>query len=160
MQNTTSARLSIVTVTTTSLSRLLRITAYVLRFVSNLRRSLAERTVNELTSLEIEQADNRWIKNIEVNSFWQRNRILKEDNATNLCTAQFGLYLDDNQIIRVRHESTSGTLQTLRLLIYLCLDASDTFGTNNYIVYKHRRFPYGISYIHCTKKTSRNHYVR
>ena len=91
-------------------TRLLRITAYVLRFVSNLRRSLAERTVNELTSLEIEQAQNRWIKNIEVKSFWQRNRILKEDNATNLCTAQFGLYLDDNQIIRCKGRLNKSSL--------------------------------------------------
>lgn len=55
-----------------SLTRLLRISAYVLRFIGNLKAKLSGRTnrvVKEFSATEVKQAEWYWIKTIQSSSF-------------------------------------------------------------------------------------------
>lgn len=90
-----------------SLTRLLRISAYVLRFIGNLKAKLSGKTnrvVQEFSATEVKQAEWYWIKTIQSSSF--------EDEInfpTKKCqllapprVKQFGLYLDDVGILRFK----------------------------------------------------------
>ena len=89
-----------------NLSKVLRITAYVLRFVKNLRCSIqkTEKTVNELTSCEIDEAENRFLKSIQAKVFSKEMEFLKENKRTAppIYVTQFGLYLDSCGILRCK----------------------------------------------------------
>ena len=89
-----------------NLSKVLRITAYVLRFVKNLRCSIqkTEKTVNELTSCETDEAENRFLKSIQAKVFSKEIEFLKENKRTAppIYVMQFGLYLDSCGILRCK----------------------------------------------------------
>lgn len=88
------------------LTRLLRITAYVLRFVNNLKqRSQSPRTrkkrIKELTAEEISSAETLWIKSVQAKSFpeeikFNKGKQSSQPNKVGL----LGLYLDDQQVLR------------------------------------------------------------
>ena len=92
-------------------TRLLRITAYVLRFVNNLKqRSQSPRTrkkrkqavrIKELAAEEISSAETLWIKSVQAKSFPEEIKFSKgkrssQPNKVGL----LGLYLDDQQVLR------------------------------------------------------------
>ena len=83
-----------------SLTQLLRISAYVLRFIRNLRAKLsgnANQVVQELSATEVKQAEWYWIKTIQANSFEDEIKFLTKKSQLSLPprVKQFGLYPDD-----------------------------------------------------------------
>ena len=90
-----------------SLTQLLRISAYVLRFIRNLRAKLsgnANQVVQELSATEVKQAEWYWIKTIQANSFEDEIKFLtkKSQLSPPPRVKQFGLYLDDVGILRCK----------------------------------------------------------
>ena len=77
------------------LRRLLRVTAYVLRFVGILKSKIGRRQMvecSELSSAEIAEAESRWLLTAQ--------HELITDKAFPMWKRQFGLYLDDKQLWR------------------------------------------------------------
>ena len=90
-----------------SLTQLLRISAYVLRFIRNLRAKLsgnANQVVQELSATEVKQAEWYWIKTIQANSFENEIKFLtkKSQLSPPPRVKQFGLYLDDVGLLRCK----------------------------------------------------------
>ena len=90
-----------------SLTQLLRISAYVLRFIRNLGAKLsgnANQVVQELSATEVKQAEWYWIKTIQANSFEDEIKFLtkKSQLSPPPRVKQFGLYLDDVGILRCK----------------------------------------------------------
>ena len=90
-----------------SLTQLLRISAYVLRFIGNLKAKLsgnANQVVQELSATEVKQAEWYWIKTIQANSFEDEIKFLtkKSQLLPPPRVKQFGLYLDDVGILRCK----------------------------------------------------------
>ena len=90
-----------------SLTQLLRISAYVLSFIRNLRAKLsgnANQVVQELSATEVKQAEWYWIKTIQANSFEDEIKFLtkKSQLSPPPRVKQFGLYLDDVGILRCK----------------------------------------------------------
>ena len=98
-------------------TRLLRTTAYVLRFVKVLRKEKTPReevtkTENaetgergrsfELSTLELRQAEELWIQAVQKNSFEEELKFLSSNKFSTPPTyvAQFGLYVDEQSLIR------------------------------------------------------------
>ena len=84
-----------------NLTKLLKVTAYVLRFIDRVKdpgKSTEEITHN-LTASEINRAESVWIQSIQNDSFTNELEFLKCDNQRSppnrVC--QFGLFLDENQ---------------------------------------------------------------
>ena len=88
-------------------SRLLRVTAYVFRFVQIIKSKINGQNVvmpGELTSVEIVKADSCWLLTVQ--------QALVKDKAFSMWRKQFGLYLDDENLWRCR-----GRLENSDLLI-------------------------------------------
>ena len=94
-----------------SLTKLLRITAFVLKFVAKLKNRMKsqerrELVPKELTALDINNAEIVWINSVQLSSFENEIRYLtrkktKDDSLTiPKLVAQFGLFLDSQGIIR------------------------------------------------------------
>ena len=86
------------------LTRLLRVTAYVLRFM-RIVKGRSQTTMSELNANEINEAEILWIKSIQNESFPTEQKLLKgisiASTTTNYMT-QFGLFVDDKGIIRCK----------------------------------------------------------
>ena len=98
-----------------SLTQLLRISAYVLRFIRNLRAKLsgnANQVVQELSATEVKQAEWYWIKTIQANSFEDEIKFLtkKSQLSPPPRVKQFGLYLDDVGILRCKGRMNNADL--------------------------------------------------
>ena len=98
-----------------NLMRLLPVTAYVLRFTKLLKLRV-QRVRNpidriELNASEIKDAENLWIKEIQIISFPDESTYLAGNHQTTLPVRvrQFGLYLDDG-IIRCKGRINNSTL--------------------------------------------------
>ena len=90
-----------------SLTRLLRVSAYVSRFIGNLKAKLSGKTnqaVQELSATEVKQAEWYWIKTIQSSSFEDEIKFLtkKSQLLPPPRVKQFGLYLDDVGILRCK----------------------------------------------------------
>ena len=108
-----------------SLDRLLRVTAYVLRFVDILKRRTSTRKsgkkeestkgedYQELSSIEIFRAESHWIKTVQASSFKDGFKF-----AQNQCQPkprrldQFGLFLDENKLLRCRRRLNNAILSS------------------------------------------------
>ena len=98
-----------------SLTQLLRISAYVLRFIGNLKAKLsgnANEVVQELSSTKVKQAEWYWIKTIQANSFEDEIKFLtkKSQLSPPPRVKQFGLYLDDVGILRCKGRMNNADL--------------------------------------------------
>lgn len=91
-----------------SWKKLLRVTAYVLRFVkkANVKRSL------ELEAEEIRSAEGLWIKSIQCQSFAEEvcHMITSGKTPAPLLVRQFNLYLDEKGLIRCRGRIQNSSL--------------------------------------------------
>ena len=90
-----------------SQTRLLRITAYVLRFASNLKARLSAKptqVVKELSAAEIDRAEFYWIKSVQARSFEEEIQFLKKKSQLSPLPRiqQFGLYLDEDGVLRCK----------------------------------------------------------
>ena len=90
-----------------SLTQLLRISAYVLRFIGNLKAKLSGNTnqvVQALSANEVKQAEWYWIKTVQGNSFEDEIKFLRKKSQLlpPPRVKQFGLYLDDIGFLRCK----------------------------------------------------------
>lgn len=105
-----------------SFARLLRVTAYVLKFVNKLKvkRSTnnaaanqnTKSTTSELTAQELDVAESLWIRSIQSVSFSKEIEFLKS-KSNGLPPArvrQFGLYFDGDQVIRCKGRINNANL--------------------------------------------------
>ena len=83
---------------------LLHVTAYVLRFIHQVRKNPLGDTSNlALTAVEIKCAENSWIHSIQSLAFSCEIQYLLKPTGTRLpLIAQFGLFIDANQELRCR----------------------------------------------------------
>ena len=82
--------------------KLLRVTAYTCRFIDNCRRQVASRVTNSLTTIEIHDAEKRWLKSCQATQF-QDEKANMQTNSRNSrlpLVKQLRLYLDSDGIIR------------------------------------------------------------
>ena len=82
-----------------SLTKLLRVTALVLRFVSNLL-GRDPRKSGLLTADEIQRAETLWIEDVQREKFPDEIRSLKKQTKENTLARQLTLFLDEDRIIR------------------------------------------------------------
>ena len=102
-----------------SWSKLLRVTAYVNRFIKNLRatvtggepRDLTTKN-DELTAAELKPAETSWIKAVQASAFEKELSHLKHGKETSVPARvqQFGLFLE-NGVIRCRGRINKSTLE-------------------------------------------------
>ena len=95
-----------------SLTRLLRVTAYVLRFVTRVKKCLKKNVTKaeqpfrskELTSNEVIIAEIMWIRNTQTASFSEEFAFLssKSPGSSLIRVRQFGLSLDNHKVIRCK----------------------------------------------------------
>lgn len=85
-----------------SFSKLIRITAYVLRFVKNLRLSKEKRNLSSVLSLEeTRYATKLWIKIIQSESFGSELSSMKQGKSVCTSLQKLSVFLDSEGIIRV-----------------------------------------------------------
>ena len=89
-----------------SLNRLLAVTAYIQRFVDNLRLSDGARKVTPLSSAELSTAKRRWIKHCQEQAFSSEISALKstgqirQTNKSTCLVRQLRLFLDNDGLLR------------------------------------------------------------
>ena len=100
-----------------NLNSMLRVTAYVLRFVNKIKQRLLRSTEDheerdELNASNLEEAESLWIHTVQANAFsneisyLQKGRQVKPHRVD-----QFALYLDDNQVLKCRGRINNSSLQ-------------------------------------------------
>lgn len=99
---------------------LLRVTAYVLRFINKVRRKTRQHdeipeecTVRneQLSADEINHAETYWIRTIQSNSFTSEINFLQNGNKSKpRRVEQFALFLDEKQMLRCRGRINNSTL--------------------------------------------------
>ena len=108
-----------------SLGRLLRVTAYVLRFVDILKRRTSTRKSGkkeeltkeeddrELNSTEISRAESLWIKTVQASSFEVELKFVRNEcQPKPRRVEQFGLFLDENKLLRCRGRLNNAILSS------------------------------------------------
>ena len=90
-----------------SLTRLLRVTAWALRFVRKLQKKSKEKA--QLTGEEINQAKIMWEQYVQNTSFASEMNAIKNDTKNDL-TNQLGLRIDENGILRCHGRLISDNL--------------------------------------------------
>ena len=107
-----------------SLDRLFRVTAYVLRYVDILKRRTSTRKSRmkeestkederELNSAEIIRAESLWIKTVQASSFKDELKFVQNQCQTKpRRVEQFGLFLDENKLLRCRGWLNNATLSS------------------------------------------------
>ena len=106
-----------------SLDRLLRVTAYVLRFADILKRRTATRKSGkkeestreeddrELNSTGICRAESLWIKTVQGSSFKDELKFVQNQcRPKPLHVEEFGLFLDENKLLRCRGQLNNATI--------------------------------------------------
>ncbi|XP_078364115.1 uncharacterized protein LOC144648427 [Oculina patagonica] len=104
-----------------SVTRLLRVTAYVLRFIRNAKKSVSNRETpkspeqssrKELNAQELNQAEMLWIKTVQTASFAKELEFLQSKRGTfpPVYVTQFNLFLNDQQIIRCKGRVSNAPL--------------------------------------------------
>ena len=94
-----------------SLKKLVRVTAYVLRFIRRLRSEEDNSaTTKELNTTEIRQAKTCWIRSVQAQTYQSEIRQLHSGGTTPL-VKQFQLFIDEDEILccegRIHHSTAS-----------------------------------------------------
>ena len=98
-----------------NLETLLRVTAYILRFIQRCKNNTCNESsvINQilLTAEEINLAERYWIQSIQLEEFSMEISYLQARQATKpIRVDQFGLYLDESQILRCRGRINNSSL--------------------------------------------------
>ena len=100
-----------------TLKKLLRVTAYVTRFINALKKTKFReqsntRELNFLSAAEIEHAELRWIKSVQSLSFAKELEFLqrKSEHSTPQYVKQFGLFVDENHVLRCKGRLSNSSL--------------------------------------------------
>ena len=104
-----------------NITTLLRVTAYVIRFVNTVKKRMRKESTgnlsNELTADELKNSETLWIKSVQANAFVDELSFLNRKNSKSTCTppirvAQFGLFLSEDQTIRCKGRISNAPLPT------------------------------------------------
>ncbi|XP_053380934.1 uncharacterized protein LOC123562061 [Mercenaria mercenaria] len=99
--------------------RLLRVTAYLLRFISNCRNTQTKLT-DELTTAEIERAEIRWLKCCQESTYPDEMSSLKSNTTKRLpLVKQLRLFVDKSGIIRCEGRIHNAPLSDVTKFPYL-----------------------------------------
>ncbi|XP_070541423.1 uncharacterized protein [Ptychodera flava] len=82
-----------------SLTKLLRVSAIVLRFVSNLKKP-KDRKTGYLTARELQRAENKWIKDVQLEVYRADVYSLLGKTTKTTLARQLALFLDEDNILR------------------------------------------------------------
>ena len=93
-----------------NLHRLLRVTAYVCRFIKNCRSGQFKGQLHSLTATELEQAELLWICSCQATHYREEMQQLKTNKPKASSIKQLQVFLGDTQAIRC---TTGFTMQTL-----------------------------------------------
>ena len=101
-----------------SLKKLLRVTAYVVRFIDALRAARqgkrpVKRKMETLTASEVKRAELMWIRSIQGASFGKEIAFLSSEYAKTtapIYVQQFGLFLDDDHVLRCKGRLNNASL--------------------------------------------------
>ena len=97
-------------------TKLIRVTAFVIKFINKLKnRTLENRKgeMEDLTTTELKDAENLWIQSVQASSFSDELSFLtrKDSKSTPpIRVPQLGLFLDDDGIIRCKGRITNASL--------------------------------------------------
>ncbi|XP_048770094.2 uncharacterized protein LOC125676243 [Ostrea edulis] len=96
-----------------SYSRLLRATAYVLRFIENCKTSKTQRKTSVLTAKELYNANVITLKETQRDVFKEEiNNLSNQNSKRTAITKQLGLYLDNEGLLRCRGRIHNSSLDT------------------------------------------------
>ncbi|XP_067029688.1 uncharacterized protein [Acropora muricata] len=102
-----------------NITKLLRVTAYVIRFADNLnkrvRKQCQENLSKELTADELKISETLWIKSVQTAAFVDELSFLNRKNSKStppIRVAQFGLFLSEDQTIRCKGRIFNAPLPT------------------------------------------------
>ena len=100
-----------------SLKKLLRVTAYVMRFINALKIKQGGQSANsipiELSASEVKLAELMWVKSIQGQSFSNEISFVATGNARTVAPAyvqQFGLFFDDDHVLRCKGRLNNASL--------------------------------------------------
>ena len=99
-----------------SITNLLRVTAYVNRFINNLKMKTqrkSQRNLNELRADELKNAEILWINAVQKSAFTEELSFLKRNDSKStppIRVAQFGLFLNEDQTIRCKGRIDNASL--------------------------------------------------
>ena len=83
-------------------TKLLRITALVTRFITNIRSSCDTRLHGPITTAEIQSAELAWLRNIQAQHFPSEIASLRQKaNTLGPLSRQLRMFMDDNNLLRV-----------------------------------------------------------
>ena len=91
-----------------NITNLLRVTAYVSRFINNLKmkpQGKSQRNLNELRADELKNAEILWVKSVQKSAFTEELSFLKRNDSKStppIREGQFGLFLNEDQTIRCK----------------------------------------------------------
>ena len=98
-----------------NITRLLRVTAYVVRFIKNIKtKDQSERNLKELRADELKDAEVLWVKLVQSSAFVDKLNFLnrKQGKATPpIRVTQFGLFLGEDQTVRCKGQIGNSSLQ-------------------------------------------------
>ena len=101
-----------------NITSLLRVTAYVIRFINNLKKRTQGKSrgdLNELTADELKNSDTLWIKTVQTTAFVDELSFLNRKNVKTtppIRVTQFGLFLSEDQTIRCKGRIANASLPT------------------------------------------------
>ena len=101
-----------------NLNCLFRVTAYVLRFLRNLKnrerrvQSSTEVLTNELTAMELTESETVWVKTVQAVAFAKEIQYLngRQESTPLTLATQFGLFFDEGAKIRCKGRISETTL--------------------------------------------------
>ena len=103
------------------LSKLLSVTAYVCQFTHNTRQPSSSRQVGPLTSIELSQANLKWIHNTQQTVFAKEIANIQSHQNRLPLVRQLKLFLDSNNLLRCGGCIHNATLSELTRFPYLLL---------------------------------------
>ena len=80
--------------------KLLRVTAYVHRFIRNCRRPRDERLTNSLSATELKEAEVKWLRSCQTTNFQDEVENLQSNSTRLPLVKQLRLYLDQQGLLR------------------------------------------------------------
>ena len=97
-----------------NITKLLRVTAYVIRFADNLNKRV-QKQCQENLSKELKISETLWIKSVQTAAFVDELSFLNRKNSKStppIRVAQFGLFLSEDQTIRCKGRIFNAPLST------------------------------------------------
>ena len=107
--------------------KLIRVTAFVIKFINKLKNRTPENRKGEmedLTTTELKDAENLWIQLVQASSFTDELSFLTQKDSKStppIHVPQLGLFFDDDGIIRCKGRITNASLSLLQEPRYFCL---------------------------------------